>query len=83
VTAEYEQAAGEMRKNLAAQIDGPVRWEESIGRLVADGFDTFVEVGAGTVLAGLMKRIAPNARVYSAGDKQGIQTFMDGVGRSA
>ncbi len=49
----------EIKANLAAQIDHPVRWEESIGRLVADGYDTFVEVGAGTVLAGLMKRLAP------------------------
>ena len=83
VTADYERSADEIRRNLAAQINQPVRWEESIGRLVADGFDTFVEVGSGAVLAGLMKRIAPDARVFSAGDSAGVQAFVNGIGRSA
>jgi len=83
LTAEYETRADEIRVNLAAQIDHPVRWEESMGRLVGDGFDTFVEVGAGTVLAGLMKRIAPNVRVYSVGDSAAVQAFVQAVGQGA
>ncbi len=83
LTAEYETRADEIRANLAAQIDHPVRWEESMGRLVGDGFDTFVEVGAGTVLAGLMKRIAPNVRVYSVGDSAAVQAFVQAVGQGA
>ena len=79
LTAEYEARADEIRANLAAQIDHPVRWEESMGRLIADGFDTFVEVGAGTVLAGLMKRIAPEAAVYSVGDSAGVQAFVEAM----
>ena len=81
LTADYETGADEIRANLAAQIDHPVRWEESIGRLVADGFDTFVEVGAGTVLAGLMKRLAPDARVYSVGDSAGVKAFVEAMGQ--
>ncbi len=83
LTAEYESRVGEIRTNLAAQIDHPVRWEESIARLITDGFDTFVEVGAGTVLAGLMKRIAPDAGVYSVGDSAGVQAFVEALGRGA
>ena len=83
LTAEYETGADEIRANLAAQIDHPVRWEESIERLVTDGFDTFVEVGSGTVLAGLMKRIAPDAIVYSVGDSAGVKTFAEAMGRGA
>lgn len=79
ITADYETRADEIRANLAAQIDHPVRWEESIGRLVADGFDTFVEVGAGTVLAGLMKRIAPDADVYSVGDSADVKAFVEAM----
>ena len=75
LTADYETGADEIRTNLAAQIDHSVRWEESITRLVADGFDTFVEVGAGTVLAGLMKRLAPEARVYGVTDSAGVAAF--------
>ena len=75
LTADYQTEADDIRANLAAQIDHPVRWEESMARLVADGFDTFVEVGAGTVLAGLMKRIAPDVRVYGAGDSASVAAF--------
>jgi len=81
ITADYETAAEDIRANLAAQIDGAVRWEESIQRLVADGFDTFAEVGSGTVLAGLMKRIAPDVKVYSVGDTSGVKAFVDAIGQ--
>jgi [acyl-carrier-protein] S-malonyltransferase len=72
LTADYETAADEIKAHLAAQIDHPVRWEESIARLAADGFDTFVEVGSGKVLTGLMKRLAPEARAFSVGDTAGV-----------
>ena len=75
LTADYETTPDEIRTNLAAQIDHPVRWEETILRLVSDGFDEFVEVGSGTVLAGLMKRIAPDVKVVSVGDMAGIEAL--------
>ena len=80
LSADYITRADDIRVSLAAQIDHPVLWEQSIGRLVADGFDTFVEVGAGTVLAGLMKRIAPDVRVYSVGDSAGVRAFVEATG---
>ncbi len=83
LTAEYETQANEIRTNLAAQIDHPVRWEESIGRLIADGFDTFVEVGAGMVLAGLMKRMAPDVSVYSVGDSTDVKAFVEAMSQGA
>ena len=76
LTAEGETAASDIRTNLAAQIDHPVRWEESMGHLVAEGYDTFVEVGSGTVLAGLMKRLAPDVRFFSVGDTAGVSAFV-------
>lgn len=79
LTAEYETNAEDIRTNLAAQIDHPVCWEQSIGRLVADGFDVFVEVGPGTVLSGLMKRIAPDVRMYSVGDVAGVKAFVEAM----
>ena len=81
LTADYESGADEIRANLAAQIDHPVRWEESILRLVADGFDTFAEVGSGKVLAGLMKRIVPDARIYSVSDSAGAAAFVEAIGQ--
>ncbi len=80
LTANYEATPDEIRANLAAQIDHPVRWEETVGRLAADGFDVFVEVGSGAVLAGLMKRIAPGVRTYSVGDSAGVQALAEAMG---
>jgi len=50
---------------LVAQVSSPVRWEDSVNRLVAEGVTTFVEVGPGTVLSGLVKKIARDAAVFS------------------
>ncbi|WP_435006453.1 ACP S-malonyltransferase [Tundrisphaera lichenicola] len=47
----------EIRRSLIAQVTGGVRWEESIRRMIADGYDTFYEIGPGRVLTGLLKRI--------------------------
>jgi len=76
LTADYETTADEIRVNLAAQIDHPVRWEQSVVRLAQDGFDLFVEVGAGTVLTGLIKRLMPDAVAYSVGDSAGVQALV-------
>lgn len=56
---------------LYAQLTAPVRWEETIKNMVADGFDEFVEIGPGKVLQGLVKRIAPEVNVY------GIEKYSD------
>jgi len=82
LTANYETSAAEIKANLAAQIDHPVRWEESIERLAQDGYNAFVEVGSGTVLAGLMKRIAPGATIYSVGDSAGVAAFGSAQGQN-
>jgi [acyl-carrier-protein] S-malonyltransferase len=46
-----------IRRALADQVTTGVRWEDSMRRMLADGFDTFYEVGPGRVLTGLLKRI--------------------------
>jgi [acyl-carrier-protein] S-malonyltransferase len=48
---------GAIKKNLIAQLTAPVRWTQTIQRMVADGATTFVELGPGTVLQGLIKKI--------------------------
>lgn len=83
VTADYETKAADIRANLARQVASPVRWEESIQRLLSDGFDTFIEVGSGKVLTGLMRRIAPDARVYNTSDSAALEEAAAAVGGSA
>jgi [acyl-carrier-protein] S-malonyltransferase len=48
---------GDIRRTLVAQVLHGVRWEDSMRRMLADGFDTFYEIGPGRVLTGLLKRI--------------------------
>lgn len=53
----------EIRQNLLMQLTSPVRWTQTVRNMVADGASSFVEVGAGTVLQGLVKKIAPEVEV--------------------
>jgi len=57
----------EIRSRLVQQVTGMVRWRESVGWLAANGVDRFVEIGAGKVLSGLAKRIAPEASTLTVG----------------
>ena len=72
VEAAPNQDAARVRELLARQVTAPVRWEESIQRLAAMGISGAVEVGAGRVLAGLVKRIAPAIVVHTASDPESI-----------
>ena len=56
----------EIKKNLIAQLTAPVKWTQSVRNMVADGATVFVEVGPGTVLQGLVKKIEPAVEAYSA-----------------
>ncbi|MGN1346892.1 MAG: ACP S-malonyltransferase [Eubacteriales bacterium] len=58
----------DIRASLAAQMKSPVRWQTTVERMIADGADTFIECGPGKTLAGLIKRIDKNVRVYSVQD---------------
>jgi len=61
VTAKPVQAAAEIRDLLYRQLTSPVRWEETVLNMAADGATEFIELGPGKVLQGLVKRIRPDA----------------------
>lgn len=63
VSADYVRWADDVRTALLRQMYNPVRWTESVRRMVEDGVDVFVEVGPGRVLTGLVRRIAPRGTV--------------------
>ncbi len=79
VTADYQRKTSDIRLNLATQVAGPVRWVETIKLLYRDGYDTFVECGPGTVLAGLIKRIAPEAKTYSVSDMASLNAAKEAL----
>jgi [acyl-carrier-protein] S-malonyltransferase len=64
IDARPETKAPEIRQNLAKQINGPVRWTESIQFMLAQGITAFVEVGPGKVLTGLMRQISKEAQCF-------------------
>jgi [acyl-carrier-protein] S-malonyltransferase len=64
-----------IRESLVAQVTGTVRWRESIAYMAAEGVTRFVEIGAGKVLAGLVKRIAGGASAISVGSPADIEAF--------
>jgi [acyl-carrier-protein] S-malonyltransferase len=78
-TAEPVTSAEELRELLARQLTGRVRWTESVRRMAALGVDTFIEVGPGTVLSGLIKRTVEGTRVLAAGDAEGVAAVADAL----
>ncbi len=57
---------------LVGQVTAPVRWEQVVRRLASEGVDTYVEVGSGSVLSGLIRRIDRGAHVLSVTDADGV-----------
>jgi [acyl-carrier-protein] S-malonyltransferase len=78
-TAEPVTDAEELRMLLARQLTGRVRWTESVRRMAALGVDTFIEVGPGTVLSGLIKRTVEGTKVLAAGDAEGVAAVADAL----
>jgi [acyl-carrier-protein] S-malonyltransferase len=75
VEATPNQDPARIRALLVQQVTAPVRWEESITKMAAMGVTSALEVGAGNVLAGLVKRIAPSIEVRGAGDPDAIRSL--------
>lgn len=67
VDAELKRTAADAIEALVAQVSSPVRWEDVVRRLASEGVTTYVEVGPGTVLSGLVRKIHREATVASFG----------------
>jgi [acyl-carrier-protein] S-malonyltransferase len=79
VTASAVSDPEAIRANLVAQVTGTVRWRESVAYMSAQGVTRFVELGAGKVLAGLVKRIAEGAATVSVGAPADVAAFKAAV----
>ncbi len=71
--------ANEIRDRLVQQVTGTVRWRESITWLAENGVDTFVEVGTGKVLTGMVKRIAKEATGMAVNSPEDIDALMEKI----
>lgn len=75
VTAEKVSSPDEIRALLVKQVTGRVRWTQSVTHMAAAGCETFVEVGAGKVLCGLVRRIEKGAATMNVGEPGDVETF--------
>jgi len=73
VTGDYHAAPDAVRRLLGEQVVRPVRWQTSIERLVADGYDRFIEVGPGRVLTGLVRKIHRAAKTVNVSTAAGVE----------
>ena len=66
----------DIRANLVAQLSAPVRWTETIERLISDGAEQFIEAGPGSVLSGLVKRIARGTPALALSSQEGLDSAI-------
>ena len=77
VTAEYVTDSSEIRELLTRQVYSPVRWEQSIRKMIAQGVDTFVEIGPGRTLTGFLRKINRNVTVYQVNTWEDSKQIME------
>lgn len=79
VEADYVEDESAVKELLARQVSSTVRWRESMERMLADGVDTFVEIGPGRTLAGFLKKMSRDATVLNVSkveDVDGVLSFF-------
>lgn len=73
VSAEPVTNGEIIREQLIAQVYSPVLWEDSVRKMIDLGVDTFVEIGAGNVLTGLVRKIDRNVKAIAVSDREGVE----------
>lgn len=76
VTAKPATKKEEIKNLLLEQVTSPVRWEETVRNMIADGFDEFYEVGPGKVLQGLVKRTNPDVKVFGIDKYSDVEQYI-------
>lgn len=79
VDADTISAGGEAREALVRQVSMPVRWEESIRLLIDEGVTTFVEVGPGRVLTGLLRQIERSVAALNVEDEKSLRATLEKI----
>jgi [acyl-carrier-protein] S-malonyltransferase len=79
VSAEENSSGARVPAALTEQVSNPVRWSQSVEHLIGRGVETFVEVGAGKVLSGLVRQIDRGVRCLNVGDKESLQSSLSSL----
>ena len=77
VTADYVRSAGEVKDLLCRQVAFSVRWQQSVERMIADGTDTFIEIGPGRTLSGFMRKIDRGVTMMNIDKMEDFEKVME------
>ncbi len=80
VTADYVKSSGDIRDILVRQVSSSVLFEESLRRMMADGVDTFIEIGPGKALSGFVKRIDKTKTILNIEDMASLNKTKAALG---
>jgi [acyl-carrier-protein] S-malonyltransferase len=80
VSAQENERGERVKAALTEQVSKPVRWSQSVELLINNGVETFIEVGSGKVLAGLVRQINRDVRSLNVGDKESLKSSLESLG---
>lgn len=79
VDAQASTESSDFKTKMPKQIYSSVHWTQTIQKMAADGVEIFIEIGPGKVLAGLNKKIAPEASVFNVYDKASLESTVESL----
>ena len=81
VTADYIKSEADIKPYLVRQVSSSVLFEDSLRRMLADGIDTFVEIGPGKALSGFVKKITPDVTILNVEDMASLEKVKEAFGK--
>lgn len=79
VTADYVTDTEQVKEFLKKQVSSSVRWQQTIERMIADGVDTFIEIGPGRSLSGFMRKINRDVKVINVEKAEDVEKIVEGL----
>ncbi|MGD6854662.1 ACP S-malonyltransferase [Bacillus infantis] len=79
VSASEMTESGDIKEKLVQQLYSPVLWEDSIERMIGLGVDTFIEIGPGKVLSGLVKKVNRSAKTFAVSDEASCAAAIEAL----
>ncbi|MBB6443801.1 ACP S-malonyltransferase [Bacillus benzoevorans] len=79
VTAEEMVQSGDIKEKLIAQLYSPVQWEKSVQKMIDLGVTTFIEIGPGKVLSGLVKKVSRTVTTYAVSDETTCKEVIEAL----
>lgn len=77
MTADYVTDKAEVKPLLEKQVSSSVRWQQTVERMIADGVDTFVEIGPGKTLSGFMRKISRDVKVVNVEKVEDLEKLQE------